>query len=33
MFADPIQTGSVHFIRADVDEALWLVSGLMGSSQ
>lgn len=28
-----MQTGSVHLIGADVDEALWLVSGLMGRSQ
>lgn len=33
LFADLVQTGSVDFISADVDKALWLVSGLMGGSQ
>ncbi|TNN70271.1 hypothetical protein EYF80_019485 [Liparis tanakae] len=30
---DPVQTGPVHLVGADVDEALRLVSGLMGGSQ
>lgn len=32
LLSDLVQTGSIHLISADIDEALWLVVGQMGSS-